>query len=248
MDRDIDLYASSYRIDYGFEAEMVHYRRTTGLERISQQRPRKVIEVGCGLDPWVVAYARAGGTWDQWHVVEPAHAFAEACRTGVREAGLANVTIHEAFFEEARLDNVDPDMIVCAGLLHEVPSSTYLLKALARAMRPGTVLHVSVPNANSFHRRLAQAMGLISNLTDLSARNTKLDQRRVFDLDELTAQVRGAGLHVTETGGLLVKPFTHAQMESLGPLLSRPMLDGLDALARTHPDWASEIWAEAVLP
>jgi SAM-dependent methyltransferase len=248
MERDIDRYASSYSADYGFEAEMVHYRRAAGLERLTLHRPRRVIEVGCGLDPWVVAYARAGGTWDQWHVVEPAHIFADACRTGVREAGLANVTIHEAFFEAARLDRVDPDMIVCAGLLHEVPSSTDLLESLARAMRPGTVLHVSVPNANSFHRRLAQAMGLISNLTELSARNIKLDQRRVFDLDELAAQIRGAGLRVTETGGLLVKPFTHAQMESLGPILSRQMLDGLDALARTHPDWGSEIWAEAVLP
>jgi trans-aconitate methyltransferase len=247
MTRDIDRYASHYSADYGFEEVMVHYRRELVLERLMLHRPRTVIEVGCGLESLVVPLAARGGSWDRWHVVEPAAAFVEACRTGIARSGLGNVTVHEAFFEETQLRDIAPDIIVCAGLLHEVPSSAALLQRLAETMGPGTTLHVNVPNATSFHRRLAKSMGLISDLREFSRRNTDLDQRRVFDMVGLVNEIETSGMRVTTTGGYLVKPFTHAQMEAIGPVLSREVLNGLNELGRENPDWASEIWAEAVL-
>jgi 2-polyprenyl-3-methyl-5-hydroxy-6-metoxy-1,4-benzoquinol methylase len=247
MTRDIDQYASRYSADYGFEEVMVHYRRELVLQRMMLHKPMTVIEVGCGFDPLVVWLAQRGGTWTQWHIVEPSSAFAEASRTKILSAGLGNVTLHEAFFEDVDLREIMPDMLICAGLLHEVPSSGDMLRHLANAMGPDTVLHVSVPNATSFHRRLAQAMGLISDLRELSQRNTDLDQRRVFDRQGLVAEMERSGLRITATGGFLVKPFTHTQMESMKDVLSHEVLDGLNVLGQEHPDWASEIWAEAVL-
>jgi phage gp16-like protein len=90
-------------------------------------------------------------------------------------------------------------------------------------------------------------MGLISSLHELSQRNTNLDQRRVFDLEGLVAEMELSGMRVTSTGGFLVKPFTHAQMEGIKEVVSREVLDGLNVLGQENPDWASEIWAEAVL-
>jgi 2-polyprenyl-3-methyl-5-hydroxy-6-metoxy-1,4-benzoquinol methylase len=226
---------------------MVHYRRELVLQRIMLHRPMTVIEVGCGPDPLVVWLARGGGTWAHWHIVEPASAFVEASRVKISGAALKNVTIHEAFFEDVDLGTIKPDMIICAGLLHEVPSSEEMLRRLANAMGPRTVLHASVPNAKSFHRRLAKAMGLISSLDELSQRNTDLDQRRVFDLQGLVTDVERAGMRITSTGGFLIKPFTHTQMEGISDILSPDVLDGLNVLGREHPEWASEIWAEAVL-
>jgi 2-polyprenyl-3-methyl-5-hydroxy-6-metoxy-1,4-benzoquinol methylase len=226
---------------------MVHYRRELVLERLMLHKPATIIEVGCGLDPLVVSLAERGGTWAHWHVVEPAAAFGEACREKVLRFGLENVTIHEAYFEKAQIEVTSPDMIICAGLLHEVPSSREMLWRLAETMGPRTTLHASVPNAKSFHRRLARAMGLISSLHELSQRNTNLDQRRVFDLEGLVAEMEQSGMRVTSTGGFLVKPFTHAQMEGIKEVVSREVLDGLNVLGQENPDWASEIWAEAVL-
>lgn len=245
MSRDIDLYASRYSADYGFEAVMVHYRRELLIQRLLLHKPKTIIEIGCGRDPIVAVLAERGVVWDDWHVVEPAAAFVEACRRSVQDNGLANVTVYEGFFEDVQIDVPDPDMIVCSGLLHEVPSSLEFLQRVASAMGPRTLFHASVPNASSFHRRLAQAMGLISSLNELSARNSALDQRRVFDLGGLVAEIESSGLRITGTGGFLIKPFTHAQMESLGALLSPDVLDGLNVLGQENPDWASEIWAEA---
>jgi SAM-dependent methyltransferase len=247
MTRDIDQYAERYRADYGFEEVMVHYRRDLVIQRLLHHRPRIVIEVGCGIESALVSLAQRGGTWTHWHVVEPASAFVDLCRRGIDEAGLGNVTVHQSFFEDARLDGIVPDMIVCSGLLHEVPSSLALLRHMAARMAPGTILHANVPNASSFHRRLARAMGLISNLTDLSQRNVALDQRRVFDMAGLVAEIESCGMRVVSTGGLLVKPFSHAQMEALGSVLTGDVLDGLNIMAQEDPGLASEIWAEAVL-
>jgi hypothetical protein len=90
-------------------------------------------------------------------------------------------------------------------------------------------------------------MGLIYSLDEFSRRNIDLDQRRVFDLGGLLAEMKLSGMRVTSTGGYLVKPFTHAQMEVLASVLSREVLDGLNELGKENPDWASEIWVEAVL-
>jgi 2-polyprenyl-3-methyl-5-hydroxy-6-metoxy-1,4-benzoquinol methylase len=247
MNRDIDSYAQNYLDDYGFEQVMVRYRRELVLQRLMIHKPGTVIEVGCGIESLVVPLAERGGTWDHWHIVEPAAAFVEACSAGIARAGLENVTVHHAFFEETQLRNIAPDMIVCAGLLNEVPSSLEMLRRIAETMRDGTMLHVNVPNATSLHRRLAKSMGLMASLDELSGRAVLLDQRRVFDLGSLLAEIERSGMRVTSKGGYLVKPFTHAQMEAIGPVLTQDVLDGLYELGKEHPDWASEIWAEAVL-
>ena len=137
--------------------------------------------------------------------------------------------------------------VICAELLQEVPSSTTLLRQIAVAMGSNSVLHINVANAASFHRRLALAMGLITNLADFSARNTMLDQRRVYDADLLKSELEQAGLKVSETGGILLKPLTHRQLEAASDVFTRDVLEGLNALGCQYPSWASEIWAEAVL-
>ena len=247
QDRDIEAYSDAYLSDYGFEAEMVHYRRQSLLERLGEHNPKTVIEIGCGVSPLFEAWAQAGGKWDRWHVVEPATTFTQAARDIVEKAELTNVEIHQAFFEEARLEGTSPDMVICAGLLQEVPSSTTLLRQIAVAMGSNSVLHINVANAASFHRRLALAMGLITNLADFSARNTMLDQRRVYDADLLKSELEQAGLKVSETGGILLKPLTHRQLEAASDVFTRDVLEGLNALGCQYPLWASEIWAEAVL-
>ena len=86
--RDIDAYATTYSADYGFEAEMVHYRRKLVLDRLALHKPKTVIEVGCGPDLTVEAWAKAGGTWESWIIVEPAPAFAQTARARIAAAGL----------------------------------------------------------------------------------------------------------------------------------------------------------------
>lgn len=137
-----------------------------------------------------------------------------------------------------------PQLIICSSVLHEVPDVPRLLSAIASVMGEHTHLHVNVPNAASFHRRLAKSMGLIQELKAMSDRNQQLLQHRVYDREALEQDLHKAGLTITGSGGYLVKPFTHHQMETITPALGDAVLDGLYELGKENPEWASEIFAE----
>lgn len=244
MDKSITDYTSSYLDDYGFEREMVRYRRTLVVDRLRSLSPRHVVEVGCGSEFQVVEYQSAGGTWDSWAVVEPSKKFADLAR----QLTVPNFEVIEAFFEQAsgRLTN-KPDVLICSGVLHEVPNSQEFISSLTAAMGPDTVLHINVPNANSLHRRLAKAMGLISDVREASERNKELQQPRVYDLEVLTKSLEAQGLSICNSGGYFVKPFTHRQMESLLDIIDPDVFGGLYQLGLEYPEWASEIFVEAKL-
>lgn len=246
MTRNIAHYEAAYLADYGFESVMVAYRRRLLIERLEKHRPRYVIEVGCGSELLYKDYLEHGGAVEQWLIVEPGSQFAQ----NARKAGLPNLSVIESFFEDAttQLEGNSlgpPDLVICSGVLHEVPEAVRLLRAIAGVMHPHTVLHVNVPNAGSLHRRLARSMGLTDDLTVMSARNRLLQQHRVYDRTSLTADLEKAGLSVVEAGGYLVKPFTHAQMEQIAAVLNREVLEGMFHLGKELPEIASEIFAEA---
>lgn len=246
MTRDIAQYESAYLADYGFESVMVAYRRRMLLERLAQYTPRTVVEIGCGSELLYRHYLEQGGQVEQWIIVEPGEQFANTARA----ADLPKLQVIQAFFEDVteqireRLP-APPQLIVCSGVLHEVPDAHRLLASIASVMGSHTLLHVNVPNATSFHRRLAQSMGLIQELRAMSERNQQLLQHRVYDRDTLEQDLRAAGLTVAASGGYLVKPFTHGQMERITPTLGDAVLDGLYRLGKDAPEWASEIYAEA---
>ncbi len=242
MTKSISSYTSEYIDDFGFEAEMVRYRRKLVLNRLAHHAPRSVVELGCGTDLQAEGYLREGGSWTDWIVVEPSQTFADHARA----SSLPNLQVVQGFFEEVTNQLPDgADFMLCSGLLHEVPDSDDLISSMRQKMGPSTALHINVPNAQSMHRQLAKAMGLIDNLKEISQRNAKLQQPRVYDLPDLVTQLEGHGLTITTTGGYLVKPFTHKQMEPLVSELGREVMDGLFELGKRLPTLASEIYVEA---
>lgn len=244
MAKSIKSYTEEYMKDYGFEAEMVRYRRELLLERLAHYAPRKVVELGCGTDLQATGYHAQGGEWDHWIVVEPSLEFADCAR----HCGLPNMMVIQDFFENVGSEILaNPNLLLCSGLLHEVPNVDLLIEAMRAQMGPETVLHVNVPNARSMHRQLAQAMGLIEDLKSISPRNAALQQPRVFDMQSLVAQFARHSLKVVHSGGYFVKPFTHQQMEPLVRHLGRDVMDGLFALGKKEPDIASEIYVEVVI-
>ncbi len=244
MTKSISSYTTEYIDDFGFEAEMVRYRRALVLERLAHHAPQTVVELGCGADLQAKGYRDAGGTWTEWVIIEPSQVFADHARAST----LSGLRVIQDFFEDAT-EQVphDVDLLICSGLLHEVPDSDRLISAMRHQMGPETVLHINVPNAQSMHRRLAQAMGLIEDVKAISPRNASLQQPRVYDLPDLMAQLERHELSITATGGHLIKPFTHKQMEPLVEELGRHVMDGLYELGKRLPTLASEIFVEAKL-
>jgi 2-polyprenyl-3-methyl-5-hydroxy-6-metoxy-1,4-benzoquinol methylase len=245
----IDRYETAYSASLGFEAVQVRHRQDTVLERLRRHRPAQVLEVGCGADPLVaraLADPDVSSSLTRWIAVDPVCAFLDA--TEAAGDGDGRVVAVEGFIEDEAADLArrfgPPDLVVCASLLHEIDDPLDLLGTLASLCGPETVVHVSVPNAYSLHRRLARAMGLIGDEHEMSGRNHLLEQRQVFDTASLSRLVGLSGLEVVDSGGILLKPFTHSQMLEL-PFLDERMLDGLAALGAEMPELASEIWVEA---
>lgn len=67
--------------------------------------------------------------------------------------------------------------------------------------------------------------------------------------DALADELARAGFTVVEEGSLLVKPFTHAQMQQLvdAGFLTPALLDGLDRLSDDLPALGSELWMHATV-
>lgn len=246
MKRDIERYTEDYLAHYGFEQVLVEYRRRVVLEQLSMVRPAVVLEIGCGSELLYQHYLRHAAPLERWVVIEPAPAFCASAR----RAALPGMTVIEGFLEQSRpavraaLPR-PPDLVICSGVLQEVPSSGAMLRAIHATMDGRSRLHVNVANAASLHRRLALAMKLIPTLDAMSERNQLLQQHRVYDFPALVSDLEAAGFAVEERGGYLVKPFTHKQMEAIAPALGDAVLDGLFELGRREPELACEIFVNA---
>lgn len=72
MERDINAYANVY-IGHSFEDIMVKFRRQKVLEIMHRYQPKKVLEVGCGLDSIFNYYKN----FEKAIIVEPSKEFCE---------------------------------------------------------------------------------------------------------------------------------------------------------------------------
>lgn len=249
-ERDIRAYQAAYASTYDFEAVQVRFRREAVLDSLRARKPRHVVEIGCGMEPLLPHYLASGNDIDSWVVVEPAPMFAQAARDAGRDC--VGLLVLEEFFGNGVAERIVrehgfADMVVCSGLLHEVADPMGLLGAIRKLMADKALLHVNVPNAASLHRRLAKAMGLIQDLEALSDRNVELQQHRVYSLATLERDLRAAGLRPVEGGGILMKPFTHAQMSIVVDAIGSDILAGLAVLGRELPELSSEIFVNATV-
>lgn len=243
---DIDDYSAKYAEQYehgGFETILVAVRRRQVLEAMSRGPHRRVLEVGCGLEPLFTSFEG----WDHFTVVEPSPEFAN--RAKVLAAGRDDVRVVQAFFEDAaaELPSEPPDFVAVSSLLHEVQDPRRLLKAIRAVCGPETVVHINVPNVRSFHRLLALEMGLIGDLFAASELERRFQRHTRFDMYALGRMVEEEGFAVQRSGSYFVKPFTHAQMQAMlnAKIIDVKVIEGLAAMSAHLPEMGSEIFVDA---
>ncbi len=238
--RDLANYEAEY-LQPGFEDIQVKYRRDRILTELRKARARRIVEIGCGMQPLFLFFP----SFDYYCFFEPGDLFFQNAARLAQDHGADRIHgfhMPFAFLEEVRAEK--PDFIICSSLLHEVEEPAELLDEIRKTASSETLIHINVPNALSLHRRLAKAMGLLKDERDFSVRNTILQQHRVFDREKLHVLVESCGLQVVEEGAVLIKPFSHEQMWRLvnDRFLTPQMLDGLSRLAEELPELGSEIW------
>lgn len=240
--RNIDRYTRDY-LELPFEAEQVRYRQKQIREILDRYPHHTCLEVGCGLH----SIAEVLSPDDQLTIVEPSDHFFQNASQQYRDRKTVTLIQGELEAVAARLSPAF-DFICVSSLLHELEQPLDFLQCIHAICKPETVVHINVPNANSLHRELAVAMGLIQSVEEASETQKRMQQSRCFSEETLVRFVESAGFRVVDKGGYFIKPFTHGQMQRMldAGILTKAMLDGFYALAKKWPGLGSEIYVNMV--
>lgn len=237
--RDINKYEDDY-IELMYEQYQVKYRKRMLLEQLQQFNHKRLLEIGCGLEP----IYKFISDYDQMVIIEPADKFYSAIKNDSTKK--SNVICIHGFFEDhiEELKQYDFDFIVISSLLHEVEDPEKMLALVNKICSKNAVVHINVPNAMSLHRLLAFEMGLIKSVFQPSETQIKMQQQSIFDINSLSNLVKKNGFSVINSGSYYLKMFTHAQMQQLvdQKLITPQMMNGFYKMVKYMPNFGSEIF------
>jgi 2-polyprenyl-3-methyl-5-hydroxy-6-metoxy-1,4-benzoquinol methylase len=198
------------------------------------------LEIGCGDGVNTVRIAR---DFEHTIVVDLSSQFIEMTKQRLeQELTQAHVEFACSPIEAWKPDHMPQvDAIFLLNVLEHVEFPIDVLFGLKKFLAPGGRMLISVPNANSQHRQLGVAMGLIAETTSLDAQDALLGHRRVYNMDALRATLRAAGLERGPFAGNFIKPLSARQMEEWGPAI----LEGLAKMGKGSPQKAADLCVAA---
>jgi hypothetical protein len=241
MKRDLIDYQSHYA-NQPYEKYQVYFRKTKLKEIMKSVTHNNLLEVGCGLESIFLDI----DDFDKITVIEPADLFYEKALVDRKSKKDKDIQIIKGYLEEtiSELKNNTYDFILISSLLHEIPNVDLFLNSIYNLANKDTIIHVNVPNADSFHRVLALEMGLIKSQFEKSENNIEFQQNTVFDIKLLKETFINAGFEVVDEGSYSVKIFTHLQMQNLidRGYIDLDILEGLYKMEKYMPGLGSEIY------
>lgn len=212
MSRDLIDYTKNY-LEQPYEKYQVKFRKRKILDFLDYYKPAKILEVGCGLESIFLEFL----DFEKFVVIEPSEMFfkkANSDKEIINKSQKSNIEIYNVYFEDfLPLENFD--FVIISSLIHEIVDLDKFISHLYKIINNDTIVHVNVPNAESFHRLIALELGLIKNLNDLSVSNKEFQQNRVFNLYDLEFCFKKYNFEIISSGSYSFKPFTHNQMAKL---------------------------------
>jgi len=240
--RDLD----SYFIDYSqlpYERVQEHLRKQVLVGMLKNQMSKRVVEIGCGRNSIFNVFT----DYESGVIIEPIHEFlklnSHLLSSDNRIAGV-NLSVEE--FADLRQDQFD--VCIVSSLLHEVKNPVDLLKTCRTLLVDSGKILINVPNANSLHRLIGVAKGILLTVHERSATQVKMQQfQTVFDVDSLGALLMNSGYEVTKIFTALLKLLPHAKMHQLlaSGAIELETISELERFSSALPEFGSEIFCEA---
>ena len=237
--RDITKYTQDYLND-DFEQYAVCYRRKKVLEILNKYKPEKILEIGCGTSSIFDFYH----DYKEFTVVEPSKEFCEI----VKNAQFYNnkITVINDFIENTyeELKNNTFDFILVSSLIHELINPDNLMQVIKLLSNKDTIIHINVPNEDSFHLLWALESGIIKKLDSLSQTAKKYQRNNTYNIEKLKKYCLDQGFCSFEEGSYFIKIFNNTKMLSCfeHDIINKDLLDGLDKLIKYFPQNGSEIF------
>ena len=145
----------------------------------------------------------------------------EGSKANCAAAQAAGIPVVRALFENYT-PAPDFDCVIASFVLEHVADPIALLKRCAEwAPR----LIVVIGNAESWHRRLAVAMGLQPRLDTLSARDEAVGHYAVFDRRSMAGLLTDSGWRIMNMRGLMLKTLPNSMMVNFDERLIRAMCE-----------------------
>ena len=244
MSVDINDYGKHFLEDYNnndFEVILTKYRKKKIVELLQKYPTRRILEVGCGMEPFFLNYT----DFDEMTVIEPADILFNSANEYCKKSNLNVECIHD--FVENKTDYLKSkhyDMILFIGLLHEVDNPFAVLKSVYDVCEVGTKVIILTSNPKSFHLTLAYESGLIPRLGIITPMAEKFQRKYVFDMKDMLTLAEKCGFKILEKGSHYVKPFSHNQMRALidNDIIPISVLDGLEKMVEYMPEMGAEIY------
>ena len=139
--------------DYERLKDRIHQRAMSRLDLYSRllggRKPHRILDIGCGPGWLVKAYNEAGVQASGMEILPELIVVARSLGTDVNQGDICEIP-----------DDAEPiyDVITCSQALEHILTPRLAVRNMARLLRPGAILHVDVPNADSWGSRVRRIL------------------------------------------------------------------------------------------
>lgn len=231
----LDEISTQYNSEVDFDRYLIEYNFDVLKDHL---KGMKILEMGCASG--VMTRLLLTKT-DHIDIVDGSQAYIDQLTPVFGD----KATFTKALFEDYQTDKKYTDILLARALEH-IDDPVALLKKMSTWLDSSrsSSIHIVVPNANSLHRKLGVAMGMIPSVTSLSERDHRYGHKRVYTPELLKHHVEESGLHVEFLTGIFLKPLSNAQMETW----PRELIDGFYKIGFDYSDSCAEIYLKCSLP
>lgn len=236
MTNSLDAHLGAYNNDFPYALDNDLMLNWYPQRVIALAPGRSLLELGIGHGHSVRRFA---AQFPRYVVVEGSATMIGRFRS---QEGMGSIDVVHAMFEDFITDETF-DVIVMGFVLEHVADPDLILSRFRRFLAPGGSLFVTVPNAESLHRRLGHEAGLLGDLMKLSDADRLLGHQRLYTVASLSRAIANAGYVVEAVEGLLLKPITTAQIKSLS--LPDSILQAMLKVGVSYPELSAGILIQA---
>jgi 2-polyprenyl-3-methyl-5-hydroxy-6-metoxy-1,4-benzoquinol methylase len=173
------------------------------------------------------------------HIVEGAKDLADQA---TQELG-GLVQVHNCLFSEFYPDEKF-DLVLATNVFEHVQDTSELFNSIKNWLKVDGLCIITVPNSESFHRKIAVEMGLQESTKTLSHRDEIVGHLRVYDLAQISDEVRTSGFKIKKTEGMVLK-FLNNSLQMQLPIA---VISALHNLASQYPpEYAANLYLEVVI-
>ena len=247
QEEELDRYKHSYTSDFPYyeENRMVHAAYGDRIASyISANEIHSTLSLGIGHAEVAhrIINQLANGPLERYVIVDGAPQIIKSFCSSL-EVIPQGLELIEGWFETFKYP-IRFEVIEAGFILEHVDDPRLVLTRLHQFLEPNGRIFIAVPNARSLHRLLGREANLLDDVYALSSSDLALGHKRYFDLNTLSTLVYDSGFKVVKAEGMLLKPFTTGQLESLK--LTPAVWVALLKLSADYPDISNAIYLEAI--